>query len=204
MSAVLGQLPAGLSDKHRQLRESCNSPLLYHALIARKSCHAVTPGTPERTPARIPSALTHLPRAETYLRDRSTCMWALNIDRQLPPGKSQRRSRLRGPACAEASKVLLPLNASADTCGMQWVGELGEEQQGGACTSGTGTARPYAFVRSYIYLVCVAGEESLLPGLNLQGYYNSVARVHHCGVVLSPQRLQDRDNNKRADEMAQR
>lgn len=87
---------------------------------------------------------------------------------------------------------------------MQEVGELGEEQQGGACTSGTGTARPYAFVRSYIYLVCVASEESLLPGLNLQGYYNSVARVHHCRVVLSPQRLQDRDKNERADEMAQR
>lgn len=153
---------------------------------------------------RISSALTRRSGAETYLRDRSARTWVLNTDRQLPPGKSQRRSRLRGPACAEASKVLLPLNASADTCGMRRVGELGQEQQGGACTSGAGTARPYAFVRSYIYLVRVASEEPLLPGLNLQGYYHSVAGVDHCRVVLSPQRLRDRDKKERADETAQR
>lgn len=44
-------------------------------------------------------------------------MWGLNTERQLPVGKSQSRTTLGGPACAEASRVLLPLKASADTCG---------------------------------------------------------------------------------------
>jgi len=68
-------------------------------------------------------------QAETHLRDKRERTWLLNTERQVPVGKSQRRTTLRGPACTEASKVLFPLKASADTCGKRQVqgsrGELG-------------------------------------------------------------------------------
>lgn len=55
--------------------------------------------------------------------------------------------------------------------------------------------------RKHFYLIRVASEEPLLSSLNLQGYYHCVAGVHHCRAVLSPQRLQER--NERAAEMSQ-
>lgn len=51
-------------------------------------------------------------------------------------------------------------------------------------------------VRSDAHLIRVSNEEPLLPGLDLQGDYNSVAGVNHRSVVPSPQRLQDRDGNE--------
>ena len=45
------KLPAGLGDKHKQLKESCNSPLVYHVRIAQKSCRAATLNPPECIPA---------------------------------------------------------------------------------------------------------------------------------------------------------
>lgn len=55
---------------------------------------------------------------------------------------------------------------------------------------------------NHVYLIRVPSEEPLLASLNLQGYYHRVAGVHHCRAVLSPQRLQER--NERAGEMSQR
>lgn len=92
LAAHAGQLPAGSATS----TGSCNSSLLYHAAIAQKSCCAAV--------------------LNTHLRDTRDCRGVLKRQRQDPMGKSQRRPRLQGPACAEASKVLLPLNASADTC----------------------------------------------------------------------------------------
>lgn len=114
-------------------------------------------------------------RPFTHLREQMVWTGLRNRARQLPVWKSQRRSMLWGRAWAEASSEPLPSSARAETWG-----------QGVRKGTGQQTRLPRA---RGAHLVCVAKEETLLPGFDVQDDNNCVARVHNSSPIRGPQGL---------------
>ena len=117
-----------------------------------------------------------LRRPFTHLREQMLWTGLRNRARQLPVWKSQRRSMLWGRAWAEASSEPLPSSARAETWG-----------QGVRKGTGQQTRLPRA---RGAHLVCVAKEETLFPGFDVQDDNDCVARVHNSSPIRGPQGLQ--------------
>ena len=119
---------------------------------------------------------THPPgRPCTHLREQTVWTGLRNRARQLPVWKSQRRSMLWGQAWAEASSEPLPSSARAETWGQGVREGMGQQ-----------TRLPQARAA---HLLCVAKEETLLPGFNVQDDDDRVARVHNSSPIRGPQGL---------------